>query len=158
MSAGKDDGGDAKMMSISANGIRFLKTEEGERLSGYLDIAGIPTIGVGHTGTVDGIPVSTDMRIDAEKSTALLLQDLDVAERAIKRQVAVTLTQNQYDALCSLIFNIGTGAFSTSTVRRKLGEGDYQGAADAFLMWKRAGSAASVLLPRRERERALFLS
>ncbi|WP_342753793.1 lysozyme [Pantoea sp. MBD-2R] len=145
-------------MNISDKGIRFLKAEEGERLTGYLDVVGIPTIGVGHTGTVDGIAVSVGMKIDAEKSTELLLLDLDVVERAIKRQVTMALTQNQYDALCSLIFNIGTGAFSGSTVRRKLNEGDYQGAADAFLMWKRAGSATSILLPRRERERKLFLS
>ena len=145
-------------MNISEKGIGFLKAEEGERLSGYLDVVGIPTIGTGHTGTVDGIPVSVGMKIDAAKSTELLLLDLAVVERAIKRQVTVSLTQNQYDALCSLIFNIGTGAFSGSTVRRKLNEGDYPGAADAFLMWKRAGSAVNILLPRRERERALFLS
>lgn len=145
-------------MNISDKGIGFLKAEEGERLSAYLDVVGIPTIGIGHTGTVDGVPVSVGMKIDAEKSTELLLLDLAIVEQAIERQVTVPLTQNQYDALCSLIFNIGTGAFSGSTVRKKLNEGDYPGAAEAFLMWKRAGSAVNILLPRRERERTLFLS
>ncbi|ELI8281136.1 glycoside hydrolase family protein, partial [Yersinia enterocolitica] len=60
--------------------------------------------------------------------------------------------------LCSLIFNIGPTAFANSTVLKRLNDGDYQGAADAFLMWKKAGNNPDILLPRRQRERALFLS
>ncbi|KAB8307562.1 lysozyme [Erwinia endophytica] len=145
-------------MKISDNGIRFIKREEGERLIAYLDSVGIPTIGVGHTGYVNGLPIAKNTVITVEQSTQLLLQDLATAERAIKKNVTVSLTQNQYDALCSLIFNIGAGAFARSTVKKKLNAGDYQGAAEAFLMWKRAGNNPDILLPRRERERQLFLS
>lgn len=145
-------------MQISEKGIRFIKAEEGEKLSGYLDVVGIATIGVGHTGSVDGVPVSTSMVISEEKSTELLRKDLAIAEKAIARHVSVPLTQNQYDALCSLIFNIGVTAFANSTVKKKLDEKNYSAAAEAFLLWKRAGKALDILLPRRKREKELFLS
>jgi len=145
-------------MQISDNGIAFIKREEGERLTGYLDVVGIPTIGVGHTGNVDGVPVKKGMTIAAEKSSELLRQDLRSAENAIARYVSVPLTQNQYDALCSLIFNIGVAAFASSTVKKELDKRHYQAAAEAFLLWKRAGANLNILLPRRQRERALFLT
>ena len=144
-------------MKISNNGIEFLKRQEGEKLSTYKDTRGIPTIGVGHTGLVDGKPVSMGMTITKEKSSDLLRFDLQWAERAVN-SANVMLTQNQYDALCSLVFNIGATAFNGSTLLRKLKAGDYAGAADQFLAWKRAGNDPDILLPRRQRERALFLS
>ncbi|HID9706259.1 TPA: lysozyme [Serratia marcescens] len=144
-------------MKISNNGIDFLKRQEGEKLSAYKDARGIPTIGVGHTGLVDGKPVAMGMTISKEKSSDLLRFDLQWTERAIN-SANVTLNQNQYDALCSLVFNIGASAFNGSTLLRKLKGGDYAGAADQFLAWKRAGNDPDILLPRRQRERALFLS
>ncbi|KQN53195.1 lysozyme [Erwinia sp. Leaf53] len=145
-------------MQISSNGVIRLKGEEGEELTGYLDSRGIPTVGVGHTGKVDGKPVVLGMRISQVKSTELLLQDIQWVEKAINGSVKVPLTQNQYDALCSLVFNIGGPAFAGSTVLRLLNGKNYTGAADAFLMWKKAGKDPDILLSRRRRERALFLS
>ncbi|MBH3006771.1 lysozyme [Serratia ureilytica] len=144
-------------MKISNNGIDFLKRQEGEKLSAYKDTRGIPTSGVGHAGLVDGKPVAMGMTISKEKSSDLLRFDLQWTERAIN-SANVTLNQNQYDALCSLVFNIGAAAFNGSTLLRKLKAGDYAGAADQFLAWKRAGNDPDILLPRRQRERALFLS
>lgn len=144
-------------MIISNNGIDFLKKEEGERLTGYSDTRGISTIGVGHTGLVDGAPVRVGMVITKDKSSELLRSDLQWAERAVNR-ANVRLSQNQYDALCSLVFNIGAAAFNNSTLIKKLKANDYQGAADQFLVWKRSGKDADILLPRRKRERSLFLS
>lgn len=145
-------------MRISSNGVVRLKGEEGEELTGYLDSRGIPTVGVGHTGSVDGKPVVKGMKISQNKSTELLLQDIKWVEVAITSQVKSPLTQNQFDALCSLVFNIGGPAFAGSTVLRLLNAKNYAGAADAFLMWKKAGKDPEILLPRRRRERALFLS
>lgn len=145
-------------MKISQEGIAHIKAEEGERLTGYLDSTGLPTIGVGHTGYVGAKAVCQGMTISQDTSTALLLSDLARVENAIAKRVTVPLNQNQYDALCSLIFNIGVGAFETSTLLKCLNSRDYNGAAEAFLMWKRAGHAGDILLPRRKRERALFLS
>ncbi|EBL9885621.1 lysozyme, partial [Salmonella enterica] len=106
----------------------------------------------------DGNPVVSGMTITAEKSSELLKEDLQWVEDAISSLVRVPLNQNQYDALCSLIFNIGKSAFAGSTVLRQLNLKNYQAAADAFLLWKKAGKDPDILLPRRRRERALFLS
>ena len=122
-------------MQISNNGIAKLKGEEGEKLKAYLDSRGIPTIGVGHTGTVGVKAVALGMIISQNKSTELLLQDIQWVEQTINSSVNVPLTQNQYDALCSLVFNIGATAFVSSTVLKRLNVKDYAGAADAFLMW-----------------------
>lgn len=145
-------------MKISQEGIAHIKAEEGERLTGYLDSTGLPTIGVGHTGFVGAKAVYPGMEISQETSTALLLSDLATVEKALAKRITVPLSQNQYDALCSLVFNIGVGAFGTSTLLKRLNSGDYDGAAEAFLMWKRAGNSEDILLPRRKRERVLFLS
>lgn len=143
-------------MKISNNGIAFIKREEGERLLAYPDSVGVWTIGVGHTGTVDGKPIAKGMTITPAQSTSLLLGDLAWVESAINGNVKVPLTQNQYDALCSFVFNVGRTAFVNSTLLKKLNAKDYQGAADQLLQWKRAGKIADLLLPRRKRERELF--
>ncbi|WP_264289134.1 lysozyme [Duffyella gerundensis] len=143
-------------MKLSNNGIAFIKREEGEKLTAYQDSVGVWTIGVGHTGTVDGKPVARGMTITQNKSTSLLINDLAWVESVINGNVKVPLTQSQYDALCSLVFNIGRNAFTGSTLLRMLNVNNYKGAADQFLQWKRAGSDPDLLLPRRKRERELF--
>lgn len=145
-------------MKISDAGIAFIRQEEGERLKGYADSRGIPTIGIGHTGMVKGMPVSVGMLITPEQSAELLRQDLAKVEQLINHRVAVPLTQYQYDALCSLVFNIGTEAFAHSTVLQKLNTSDYLAAAETILMWCRAGQEPQRLLARRQRERTLFLT
>ncbi|MDY4594133.1 MAG: lysozyme [[Pasteurella] aerogenes] len=144
-------------MKISERGINFIKSEEGERLTAYQDIVGVWTIGVGHTGYVDNKPVSKGMKISQDKSRELLLKDLRRFEKTINDSVKVPLKQNQYDALVSLAFNIGEGAFARSTLVRKLNALDYQGASVQFLVWKNAGGRVSKgLLNRRKREKGMF--
>ncbi|NIF32829.1 lysozyme [Enterobacter sp. Cy-643] len=145
-------------MQISDGGIDFIKREEGEKLTGYSDSRGIPTIGVGHTGNVNGVPVFVGMKITAEQSSILLKGDLSWVENTLEAYVKCTLNQNQYDALCSFIFNIGASAFKGSTLLKLLNMANYQGVANEFPKWKKSGDAADILLPRRLRERALFLS
>ncbi|MFU2113656.1 lysozyme [[Pasteurella] aerogenes] len=144
-------------MKISERGINFIKSEEGERLTAYQDIVGVWTIGVGHTGYVDNKPVSKGMKISQDKSRELLLKDLRRFEKTVNDSVKVPLKQNQYDALVSLAFNIGEGAFARSTLVRKLNALDYQGASVQFLVWKNAGGRVSKgLLNRRKREKGMF--
>lgn len=145
-------------MQISNSGIDFIKREEGEKLTGYPDSRGIPTVGVGHTGNVNGKPVTVGMKISADQSSELLKGDLAWVEDTIRNYVKSPLVQNQYDALCSFIFNIGKNAFKGSTMLKLLNKANYQGAADEFPKWKKSGNDPDVLLPRRQRERALFLS
>ena len=144
-------------MRISENGIEFIRQLEGEKLTAYPDIVGIWTIGVGHTGFVDGKPVARGMAITKEKSKEILTAYLKRFESAVNDAVKVTLTQNQFDALVSLAFNIGEGAFARSTLVNKLNAGDKKGAAEQFLVWKNAGGRVSQgLLNRRQKEKAMF--
>ncbi|ECP0043496.1 lysozyme [Salmonella enterica] len=145
-------------MKISGSGLAALKREEGCKLTAYTDSRGVWTIGTGHTGKVDGITVHKGMTITQDTADRLLRDDLSWVECCIAERVTVPLSQNQHDALCSLIFNIGANAFIGSSVRRYLNAGNYTAAADAFLKWSRAGSNPTILAPRRGRERAMFLS
>jgi lysozyme len=143
-------------MEIDQTGIDFIRQEEGERLTVYRDSRGLPTVGVGHlVQPEDGLQVGDT--ITQAQSDAFLVSDIAAATDCIANRVTVPLTQHQYDALCSLIYNIGVGAFLHSTVLADLNASNYDGAADAFLMWKNAGGRP-ILLGRRERERTLFLT
>lgn len=142
-------------MITSSNGEKFIVREEGERLTAYLDSVNIWTIGVGHTGFVDDKPISRGMTITQKKSREILRADLKRFERAVNAGVKVQLTQYHFDALVSLAFNIGEGAFLRSTLLKKLNKGDYLGASEQFLAWKNAGGRP-ILLNRRKREKALF--
>ena len=144
-------------MKTSEKGLQFIRREEGERLTAYADIIGVWTIGVGHTGTVDGKPVAKGMVISADKSQELLSADLSKFESAITRLVKVPLKQYEFDALVSLVFNIGETNFARSTLLKKLNANDFKGAAEQFLAWKNAGGRpVQGLLNRRKREKDMF--
>lgn len=136
-----------------------IKDHEALRLTAYLPTKNdVWTIGWGHTKTAKQGMVITE--VQAEQ---LLRDDLIWVEATIDNLVKVNLTQNQRDALGSLIFNIGATNFSKSTVLRKLNAKDYLGAADAFLMWdkqkdKQTGQMLVLkgLTRRRQQERNLF--
>lgn len=98
-----------------------------------------------------------------EQADVWLAGDLLTAETAVQHELPpdLELTQNQFDALISLVYNIGQGNFYISTVRRKLSQvpPDYPGAAEAFLMWSKTGGQTNPgLLRRRQAEMALFLT
>lgn len=144
-------------MKTSEKGLQFIRREEGERLTAYADIIGVWTIGVGHTGVVDGKPVAKGMVISANKSRELLSADLLKFESAITRLVKVPLKQYEFDALVSLVFNIGETNFARSTLLKKLNTNDFEGAAEQFLAWKNAGGRpVQGLLNRRKREKDMF--
>ena len=93
---------------------------------------------------------------DAEK---LLKEDLAYFELAVYSAVKVPLTQNQFDALVSLTFNIGVGAFNKSTLLRWLNRKHYISAAEQFLRWTRGGGKVLPgLVKRRKEEYELFMS
>jgi lysozyme len=139
-------------MGIAKSTLEFVIKEEGFRTRAYFDTKGLMTIGVGHLIKPDEEHLRTDT-LTTEQVQELLRGDLQWCDEAITQAVNAPLTQNQYDALCSLCFNIGTTHFRESTVVRKINEGDLAGAADAFLMWNKPPE----LEGRRKRERALFL-
>lgn len=120
-------------MTTSDAGIRFIKSFEGFRASAYYNYAGEPwTIGYGHTrGVKEG---DTCTLAEAE---SYLKDDLKEFEKAINSLVKVPLKQNQFDALVSFVFNIGTTAFKTSTLLNLLNEGRYQDVPSQLMRWNK---------------------
>lgn len=133
----------------------IIKRHEGLRLEAYMPTPNdVPTIGYGHTKGV-----KMGMRITNAQAEEYLKQDIAWAQDAVNSLVKVRLTQNQFDALVSFVFNVGASAFTKSTLLRMLNGGDYQGAADQFLRWdKQGGKVLRGLTKRRAEERALFLA
>lgn len=144
--------------TTSANGIKFIKSHEGEILKVYLDPVGLPTVGVGHL-VKPGESYKVGQRITREESTRLLQSDLRRFERAVNAAVTVPITQNQFDALVSFSFNVGEAAFRRSSVLKNLNNRRFSKAADALLLWNKGGGRVLPGLVRRRREeRELFLT
>jgi lysozyme len=150
----------ASALSPSDDGLRFLKAREGFATGVYADVADKETVGYGHRlrpgeSFADGVT--------HDEAEAIFLVDVDRAVGAVRRLVRAALTQPQFDALVSLVYNVGEGAFARSALLRKLNDGDCEGAASEFLDWDRvtvAGvrMASWGLARRRACERALFLT
>ena len=140
--------------TISPAGIALIKRFEGFRSEAYQDAGGVWTIGYGHTNCVKRYQLITEG--DAEIA---LYGDLETAVTCVDRKVGPNLTQNQFDALVSLVYNVGVYAFTGSTLLRLLNEGDPALAAQEFVKWDHVGIIeAPGLLARRKAERDLFLS
>lgn len=147
--------GDKKMKTKNLN---IIKEFEGLRLSAYDDGVGVFTVGYGTTRYPNGVRVKRGDKITLEQAEQYLRHDLSNFEDTVNSLVEVPLTQNQFDALTSLVYNIGSGAFSKSTLLKKLNAKDYKGAADQFLVWNKAGGRTlQGLVNRRTKEKQLFL-
>ena len=149
-------------MGLSRAGAELIARFEGFVPRPYNDAAGHATIGFGHL-IHHGLMTAADRAhwgtISRERGLTLLSEDAREAARAVEHSVRVPLSQEQVDALVSFVFNVGVGAFGSSTLLRKLNARDRQGAADELLRWSRAGGRVlEGLLNRRRAERALFLS
>lgn len=139
-------------MKCGDAGLELIKSHEGCRFEAYQDSVGVWTIGYGHTlGVFDG------QVIDQDEADRLLEADLVSAEKCIMNSVTGAITQNQFDALCSWVFNLGCGALRNSGLLRKLNAGDDEGAAQEILKWDHAGGRTLAgLTARREAESELF--
>jgi lysozyme len=145
---------------MKTKNIDIIVQFEGFESSPYLCPAGVPTIGFGSTRYADGTPVQmTDKQLSKDEAMTLLINTLGTYEQAIHKNVTVPINQNQFDALVSFVYNVGAGNFAKSTLLKKLNKADYQGAADEFLRWNKAGGKVlNGLTRRRDAERALFLT
>lgn len=118
-------------MKTSDQGLKLLTEREGCVLKPYLDSVGVWTDGVGNTvGVIPNGPPITQEEADAD-----LRYNLDRFERAINDSVKVSLEQHQFDALVSFAFNVGEGAFKSSTLLKKINAKDFDGAALQFDRW-----------------------
>ena|SRR3990167_1242566 len=158
-------------MKISDKGIEFLKRLEDVRSEMYLDSAGLPTIGVGHLLTRDELssgkiffyhmnedPIKWKDGLTDQQINDLLRHDLLSPESTINNWTTRSINQHQYDALCCFVFNIGTYAFTKSTLLKKINEGLFASAVPAQMrrwIYSR-GKKSKGLVNRREKEVKLW--
>ena len=139
---------------ISPAGLRLIRLFESFSAIPYICAGGYKSIAYGHLvkpGEAFDLPLSP------ENGDIILLKDVSVAERAISRLIRVSLTQNQWDALTSWTFNLGSGALQASTLRQVINRGDLDEAPDQIRRWVYAGGRRlNGLVKRREIEARLF--
>lgn len=146
-------------MAVSPFGVDLICGFEGKRLIAYDDGVGVWTIGFGTTVYPNGIKVMKGDTCTEAQAKTYMAHDLKKFEATVNNAVEVPLNQNQFDALVSLAYNIGTDAFSKSTLVKKLNANNILGAADQFDVWVNAGGKRMQgLVNRRAKEKALFLS
>lgn len=121
-------------MKISQKGIDAIKFFEGFRHKAYLDSVGIPTIGYGDTA-VFGVPVKLGETITKEVAEESLKDDVGSFEAAVNAAIKVPTTQNEFDALVCIAYNIGIVGMKGSTFMRKHNAGDKKGCAEAMKLW-----------------------
>ena len=143
-------------MDISPAGLLALSGREGIRTLAYRDSVGVWTIGIGHTAAAGPPHPCAGMEITHQEALDLFRQDIKqyVAEVNFVVKSQSRCTQNQFDAMVSLCFNIGVNGFAGSSVVRDMNAGEITRAADAFLLWERPPE----LRGRRVAERKQFLS
>jgi len=146
-------------MKVSQNGIELIARFESFSSKPYLCPARVPTIGFGATYYENGIRVTMkDKEITKEYAYKLLEFQSNKYAEAINRYIKVKLTQNQFDALVSFVFNIGIGAFQKSTLLRYINEQrSINSIISQFKRWNRGGGGIlKGLVKRREIEAELY--
>jgi GH24 family phage-related lysozyme (muramidase) len=142
--------------SVSDVGLRLIEIFEGLSLEPYNDPVGHCTVGFGHLlhhGNCDG----SEPTISHDEARGLLRSDAGSAGAAVSEGITVELNQAQYDALVSFVFNVGSGNFADSTLRRLLNEGSYESVPPQLNRWVHAeGGVLPGLVRRRLVEGLLF--
>lgn len=160
-------------MKMSSAGVQMLVALEGIDTTIYSDVAGIPTIGVGHVLTQSErssgkIVLSSGEVLDIRNGLTqaqvmnLMLDDVMKREGYVNELVNVDLEQYQFDALVSWVFNVGKGAMQGSTLLRRLNSGEYDAIPDELRRWTKGtinGKKQTIrgLVNRRNTEVAMWL-
>jgi len=139
-------------MQISEEGKNLIKKFEGCELEAYKCAAGVWTIGYGHIKTaVEG------MKIDQATANELFDEEMGEYETYVNTAVTVPLSQNQFDALVSWVFNLGNGNLNASTMLKVINSGDHAGVPAQIKRWNKAGGKVlDGLIRRREAEALLY--
>lgn len=150
-------------MKVNQAAIDIIKEFEGFKAEAYLDELAKPpvwTIGYGTTERAGvGIVPRPGMVISREQAETYLQLTVDKFARQMVPHIKRPINENQFGAFVSLAYNIGPGAFQRSSALRRFNEGDIEGAANAILLWNKAGGKVwRGLERRRQAERALFLT
>jgi len=144
-------------MRTSELGIELIKGHEQLRLTAYLCPADVPTIGYGHTGPdVTRADVASGKTITERQADMMLIADLGSAESAVNKFVTVPLAQHEFDALVCFVFNVGGGAFRSSTLLRLLNQGFKCEVPAQLARWNKASGKILRGLTRRRAEEAVL--
>jgi len=157
-------------MKVSKECIEMIKHHEGVRTKPYRCPALLWTVGVGHVIDPNhirvpfeerknlAIPSGWDRVLSMAEVNDILAKDLVTFERGVLRLCPTGLTQSRFDALVSFSFNVGLGNLQRSTIRQRHNRGDFEGTAEAFMDWTKAGGKVLPgLVKRRKDEAALYL-
>jgi lysozyme len=157
-------------MKVSKECIEMIKHHEGVRTKPYRCPALLWTVGVGHVIDPNhirvpfeerkslAIPSGWDRVLPMGEVNDILAKDLVTFERGVLRLCPTGLTQSRFDALVSFSFNVGLGNLQRSTIRQRHNRGDFEGTAEAFMDWTKAGGKVLPgLVKRRKDEAALYL-
>lgn len=154
-------------MQVGQRGKDLFKEWEGLVTHEYLDSGGAPTIGIGHLLTrsertsgkisIGGLALDYRNGFTEQQCWDLLDEDLAGTEAVVNAAVKVSLNQNQFDALVSFVFNVGDGAFRSSTLLRLLNQGQYDQVPAQLRRWNMDnGHVVQGLINRRNKEIALW--
>ena len=139
-------------MNTSMEGLSLIKKFEGCELEAYQCSAGVWTIGYGHT---KGVTPSDS--ISQEEAEQMLVDELHEYESYVNEYVTVALSQNQFDALVSWVYNLGPANLKASTMLKVLNSGEYEDVPAQIKRWNKAGGKVlEGLIRRREAEACLF--
>ena len=147
-------------MTVNQRTLDLIKSFEGLRLDAYRDSVGVWTIGYGTTAAAGvGIEPTAGMKITEDEAEIYLTRALDKFAGQIRPKITAPINENEFGAFLSLAYNIGPSAFARSSALRHFNRGDKAAAADAILLWNKAGGQVlRGLQRRRAAERELFLS
>ena len=147
-------------MRVSDKAIKMIRHHEGVRVTPYQDAIGLWTVGVGHLiGDGKTLPDEWNRTLTMGEVDEILRKDLARFEAGVERLCPTGLTQSRFDALVSISFNFGLGNLQRSSIRMKHNRGEFEDAADSFLLYNKAGGKIfKGLVNRRNDERALYLS
>ena len=141
-------------MDVSKIGLDMIAKREGRRLKAYKDSVGVWTIGIGHTSAAGPPKVTPGLTITSAECDEIFARDIVQYANAVNKAVKVKLKQNEFDALVSFAYNVGSAGMARSTAIKRLNAGDRQGCADALLMWNKPPE----IMGRRRSERTQFLT
>jgi len=145
--------------TLSQDGIALIANSEGRRLTAYKCPAGVWTVGYGHTSAQGSPEVYPGLTITKEEADEILFRDIHTTTQTIAEHVKVRLTQSQFDALVSFIYNVGAKRFIKSTLLKKLNEGDYAAIPSQLARWVYSrGKVSKGLVNRRQAEADMWIA
>lgn len=139
-------------MKPSENCYNTIKQFEGLRLNAYLDAVKVPTIGYGNTFYENGQKVRIGDKITKERADELLKFTVDDFAESVSLRLTAAVNQNQFDALVSFAYNVGTGALAKSTLLKKVNANPCDPSIRTeFMKWDKAGGKVLAGLTKRRK-------